>query len=591
MSTEEKQNFLREKILEKGYDGNLFVQFLTEKKGDEGADVANWSMDDLKLVVNEFIKLHGGQVEEEVKKPEIKPETKPETKPEPKQEKKSKVSMFDVMSDPKAKKALHQNFQNQQKKPQEIKKTQNTQNVVNPQPLIPTQPKIQKPPNKPSSVSSVNNNMTGAESEYGVITPQIKNCKPLEETELSKFEKLEITVNQPEKKSDGFFSKTYVTYMITTQPALYKVRRRFADFTWLRSTLLNHFPYCVIPPIPKKTRIVGDNLSEFLNLKRGRGLEKFLDYLAKDPIIKNSQLFFDFLYIGAETDFNSKKKVYEKVKPITDVEGFRNKDSKVDIMITGEKENYVENLRDYTNININLLKKLNNSFKTLFEEINAVTSRMDEISSLWEQISKSSEKYYDNNMTCECFKQMVNLFSNWSKILKEQNTVVNVDFREHFKFLRKNYVSMKDMANIIESYKSNYTKASKNLISKIDDLFRKGDPSKWELDPHDKIEMNKILNNKKAAAPLMCKKDTVNVIGLKEMYGLVLNRIILEYERMRNLNAASNQFILNTNVKKLSDINGQFLVFSGDINSAIDSVIDNHSNDNKCKLKRIPLEE
>ena len=118
MSTEEKQNFLREKILEKGYDGNLFVQFLTEKKGDEGADVANWSMDDLKLVVNEFIKLHGGQVEEEVKKPEIKPETKPE----PKQEKKSKVSMFDVMSDPKAKKALHQNFQNQQKKPQEIKK-------------------------------------------------------------------------------------------------------------------------------------------------------------------------------------------------------------------------------------------------------------------------------------------------------------------------------------------------------------------------------------------------------------------------------------------------------------------------------------
>ena len=150
---------------------------------------------------------------------------------------------------------------------------------------------------------------------------------------------------------------------------------------------------------------------------------------------------------------------------------------------------------------------------------------------------------------------------------------------------------MKDLSNSIETPKSNYTKASKNLISKIDDLFRKGDPSKWELDPHDKIEMNKILNNKKAAAPLMCKKDTLNVIGLKEMYGLVLNRIILEYERMRNLNAASNQFILNTSVKKLSDINGQFLVFSGDINSAIDSVIDNHSNDNKCKLKRIPLEE
>ena len=32
MTTEEKQNFLREKILDKGYDTNQFVQFLTEKK-------------------------------------------------------------------------------------------------------------------------------------------------------------------------------------------------------------------------------------------------------------------------------------------------------------------------------------------------------------------------------------------------------------------------------------------------------------------------------------------------------------------------------------------------------------------------------
>ena len=75
MSTEEKQNFLREKILEKGYDVNEFVQFLTEKKGEEGADVANWSMEDLIIVVNEFIKLHGGVIEE-LKKPEPKPEQK-----------------------------------------------------------------------------------------------------------------------------------------------------------------------------------------------------------------------------------------------------------------------------------------------------------------------------------------------------------------------------------------------------------------------------------------------------------------------------------------------------------------------------------
>ena len=194
-------------------------------------------------------------------------------------------------------------------------------------------------------------------------------------------------------------------------------------------------------------------------------------------------------------------------------------------------------------------------------------------------------------MTCECYKQVSNLFKNWSGILKQQNNVVNVDLREHFKFIRKNFVSMKDLSNSIETYRSNYQKASKNLIAKKDDLFRRGEPSKWELDPHDKIEMNKIMKNKKEAVLLMCKKETLNTIGLKEFYGLYLNRIIFEYERMRNLNAASNQYILNSNVKKLTDISGQFLIFAGEINSAIDLAVNNHTNENKCKLKRIPMED
>ena len=60
---------------------------------------------------------------------------------------------------------------------------------------------------------------------------------------------------------------------------------------------------------------------------------------------------------------------------------------------------------------------------------------------------------------------------------------------------------------------------------------------------------------------------------------------------MRNLNAASNQYILNSNVKKLTDISGQFLIFAGEINSAIDLAVNNHTNENKCKLKRIPMED
>ena len=54
-SQEEKQIFLRQNILDKGYDTNLFVEFLIGKKGEGGADVGNWTMVDLKKVVKEFI--------------------------------------------------------------------------------------------------------------------------------------------------------------------------------------------------------------------------------------------------------------------------------------------------------------------------------------------------------------------------------------------------------------------------------------------------------------------------------------------------------------------------------------------------------
>jgi hypothetical protein len=575
MSTEEKQNFLREKILDKGYDTSQFVQFLTEKKGEDGADVANWTMEDLIQVVNEFIKLNGGEVEEDVKKPE------------PKKESKKKVSMFDIMPDTKPKKPDSQLNINPQSKSQssEIKKSQNNLNIT--QSHSQNAPKVQKIQTTPVNNS---NNMTGTESEYGIIIKDVKECKPLEQTELSKYNKLKITVTKPEKKTEGFFSKTYVTYMVSTMPASYVVHRRYTDFTWLRNTLLNLFPANSIPPIPKKNKIVGDNFAPPINLKRGRFLEKFMNYLASDPIIKNSQIFFDFLYIGAETDFNSKKKVYEKVKSLSDVNEFRNENSKVEIMINSEKENYVENIKDNITNNINILKKINTSFKLLYDEVNAVTTRLDEIASLWAQMYKSSQKYFDHNTSCECYKQLSNLFVNWSKILKQQNNVVNVDIREHFKFMRKNFGAMKDLTNSLETPKSNYNKASKNLMYKKDDLFKRNDTAKWELDPHDKIEMSKILNNKKAAFPLICKKETLNVIGLKEFYGLILNRIISEYERMRELNANLSKNIINNNLKKLTDISGQFLIFAGEINSAIDLCINDHSNDNKCKLKRIPLE-
>ena len=582
-SQEEKQNFLRETILEKGYDTNQFVQFLIDKKGENGADVGVWTMSDLKIVVKEFIKLNGGEVEE---KEPPKVEQKQYTK---------KISMFDVLGESKPKaqpqpptpiqKVKSEPLKQQTKletQPQQQTQNKQNENISNPASNTSANSNTNAPPNRTASIT-----LSGNESEYGVIIPDTKKCKPCESTDIGKSKNVSITISKPERRGGGFLKKDFMTYLISTFPVSYKVRRRYSDFTWLRTALQTHFPGNIIPAMPKRNRFGVDPFSDQFVSKRSRGLDKFLNYLTKDPIIKSSQLFFDFLYIGAEVDFNSKKKVYEKVKPVSDVQEFREEKENVNLLVTEEKEGYLENIKDNSNININLLKKLNISFKLLFDEMNNVINRMDEISKTWEQIYKASEKYFDNNTTCESYKQMSTLFKTWSNVLKEQNNIVNVDIREHFKFIRKNFASMKDLANSIDTHKYNYQKSVKNLMSKKEDLFKRGDPTKWELDPKNKLDFSIIAKDKKTAVFKMCPKETANSINLKEFYGYYLNRAINEYERMRNLNGILNKDIIITNINKLTQISGQFIGCIAEINSSLDAAALIKINDQKCKLKRI----
>ena len=51
---EEKQNYLRENIIDQGYDEATFIEYLLKLKGEEGLDIKNWSKNDLIKVVQDF---------------------------------------------------------------------------------------------------------------------------------------------------------------------------------------------------------------------------------------------------------------------------------------------------------------------------------------------------------------------------------------------------------------------------------------------------------------------------------------------------------------------------------------------------------
>ena len=711
-SQEEKQIFLRQNILDKGYDTNLFVEFLIGKKGEGGADVGNWTMVDLKKVVKEFIAMqenteNNNNLNQVEPQPEINtpiinqnknkiPSNPLENNPPKKKhvkydplsggistnndntkedanKKNSSIKDFLIsnknknnnqllnnnnninnnfnnnmntinnvnlnnqnminnqninmnqqmqylqqylnlinsqnpqfqnqllqygLQNPQLQTNLQTNFQNinninntktnnplnnpiqkinnisSEPNPQsqtppktQVNKPEETKEQPNP---VPPQEKQQSPPVQPEEEQ--NQNQKKDENEdidsslvYGIITNPIEDTKLVDKTPLTSEENPMIQVGFPEKVEGGFFSKAYVTYLITTNPLNIKVRRRYSDFDWLRQMMQNLFMYNVIPTNPRKNKFGSDKFGEPFLKKRMRTLEKFLNYSLMNPIIKSSQLFYDFISIENDADFQKKKKEYEKMKPPVNINDFQSPLGKVNVQINKKKTTYFENIKDNISFNENLLIKLNENFKILKTQIDNLTLKIDEIAQNWDDLCQNSIKYFEGDEIIKTYEHMNKLFLNWSEALKRHSTIMHIDVREYFKYIKNNFKSMKDLVSIVETKKNIYNKNENYLANKKEDLFKRGDINKWELNIDDRNNANNLIQDKSKALAKILPKETNNVIGMKKMYGFYLNRIIEEYERIKTIN--SNQHIKNLiyACEKLIEIYGDFQKGTADI--------------------------
>ena len=182
-----KQTLLQTEIIDKNYDKTAFINFCLSKK-ENGDDLNNWTLDELKEIVNEFVNTQNeAQQEQNVEK----------------------IIEIQASEPPKE-------GENQEIKKEDIEKME-----------------------KFNAEESKN------------FKEKIINCKKLEKTELSD-KKLIITVNNPKEIDGGVFGKNYVLYEVHTEPFNWVVLRRFSDFDNLRKLIAKHFPSFYVPPLPNK---------------------------------------------------------------------------------------------------------------------------------------------------------------------------------------------------------------------------------------------------------------------------------------------------------------------------------------------------
>ena len=467
----QKQLFLRENILDKGYSTDDFMDLLASKKGEQGLDLNNWTMSELKLIVKEFISYENNNEDQE---DNYIQENKPKIETDEEYEQKC-IQQY-----------------------KEQKRNENQEYTACA--LIPK--------------SRLNSNDDNVNIKVNLLTQNIN-------------------------KETGEF-------IVETNPQKFRVKRSFDDFELVLKYLNEQFNYYVIPQISNKK--YGEKYTEEKANKRTRALNKFLDGIIEHPTLKHIGILYDFLSINSVEDFDESKKKYlskidseEKTEEKLSLENIKNISGKIKVSINKEKEVYFMNIKDNTKLNESIMIKINKSYKNLIQILQSATDKMKEISNLWKLLYDKSLKYYDTTYTSESYKIMNKIIEDFVISETKRINIMNTNIREYFRFMKKQFHVLNELASKVENYKEKYNKAMEKLKEDKEILFKEQDINSWGLNENDLKHKDIFLKNKELAFNRMMPEESKNVLNIKNVYGVNLNSLIDEYERIRLSNGKKNK--------------------------------------------------
>jgi hypothetical protein len=512
----EKQKLMREEIINKGYDSIKFIEYLIQCKGPGGENINNWSITDLKNAIKDFIYLC------ENSKNEINKEVKSEPQ-----------------------------------KP-ELNKIESDKNIDMSAPSAPKEKNLGE--SFLMSVIDIKNNIFSDSSkqnekiDYGLKTPDSLNCRPLDNTDLGKQEEIYIKIGFPEKVDGGFFSRDTVSFTVAAIPLGFVVKRNYLDFEWLRDILIKLYNINFIPSLPSLFLYNKENEDSFYK-ECIRNLEKFMNYLLNDPIIKNSQILFDFLCQENEKEFLKMKKDFENTTPNNDIQNYQSISGKIDINITENAEKKFDGIKNFAYENEKLYRQLYNNLNEIEENFNKIIKQINETVVIFDKLFNLSNKYLPQENTQKIvYTQMKIMFLSLSKTFKMEKDVIKIDIKENFNFFYKNYSNFNQLIKKVEEAKRVYKKEEKDLVSLKNDLYNK----KGGSEINENVDLSKLL-----------PKNTEATLDMKKNYGFYLNKTLSEFERMKFLDV---DLFKNQITKGFKSQNNLINIFSKDIKSILEEI-------------------
>jgi sorting nexin-7/30/sorting nexin-8 len=412
-SIEDKQQFLRSQIMDRGYSTEEFTNFLGNIRGEEGLDLNNWSLADLQEVVNQFT----SQYQYQDQQPQG--QTYPQTNEIQNQE---------------------QNFNNNNNSSQEENPNTSQDNEVQ-----------EKTEQKPA-----NNSAKGFPKDPFELYEHSVLTKKLEKTVITDNDDLFVTIKEPVRIKKGVFSSAYYQYTVETSPVGFKVVRRVSDFTFLYEKLPIYNSAVFNPVLPHFEIGLKDE-----SPKKMLYIQNYVNSLVENPFFRTLPIVFEFLTLPQEEWEKKKQETYSKVKPpslanMPTLEGVLN------VKINKTEDNKAVKLKSEIDKKVEGFDEINIAMDELLASIEKVSLCFKSVARAFLNLSKAHKQ---NEVMFEIFKRLLNLSKTWSSNYLKERDFIRDELKYYFKFMNKENVSYLKKYEAFkmarDDYKNKYEKVKK----------------------------------------------------------------------------------------------------------------------------------
>jgi len=525
-----KQSYLRKEILDNNYDAQSFLDFLITKKGEKASDINNWTIDELKTVVIEFKNANNNNQKENTSSNYILEDLPPADN--------EVLKINSVLTPFSSSKSAN----NVDKNNEYNYFSENANDWLF----------VKRDSNDRFSISkyiNVNN----------VIYTEEISCLEPDQSPFSNYENIKIKVSSPKKEYDstgfkGFFIKTiYYSFLLENNIIKLNKRRRYTDFEWLRKTLIRLYPGIYIPPLPLKTLNVNkpEKIEKYLSY-----IQRFVDEIMEDKLLKNSSLIYLFFSTEKEEDLISLMEKFDKVQRPKCLKYFYSRDGKIFLdenILKRSKKNELLDIKTNISKNSNIFDELNKSLKLLYKEMKQLSNRMIEISNLFKDIYELSINNSEKSTFCKCYSDFSLFFKEYGNKEFQQMRNISSEIKNYLKYVNLEYIlSLKELYNSFEYEHNLYFKVSENLKQKKETLYKNKNIEKWELKNEDR---NIDINNKDLVMQKMLPKETEVVKEIKKY--LIYYATQLDFENLRLKDTIEKQN--NNMLKRIKEKSTQIL--------------------------------